>query len=99
MDHVYHTKLGEGHRVAIPAELCKQLGLRLGAPLALEVQGDGFRVVPYEEIIREVQAAFAPYKRPGVCEVDELIRARREEAAREEIELGTPTPKRGRDRE
>jgi AbrB family looped-hinge helix DNA binding protein len=84
MDQVYHTKLGEGRRVAIPAELCDELGLRPGAPLAIEVREDGLHLVPYEQIIREVQAAFAPYKRPGVSTVDELIRERREEAAREE---------------
>lgn len=94
MDHVYHTKLGEGRRIAIPAEVCKQMGLQTGAPLTITIEGDGLHVVPYEQIVREVQAAFAPYRKPGVSVVDELIRERREEAAREEEEA--ESAKRGR---
>ncbi len=99
MDHVYHTKLAEGHRIAIPADLCKQLGLVPGAPLAIKVQDDGFQVMPYTQIIREVQAAFAPFKHPGTSMVDELIRERRVEAVREDTLLA-PSAKKGRkDRE
>lgn len=86
MDHVYYTKLGEGRRVAIPAEVCQELGLRPGDPLALKVGDEGLQLLPYEKVVREVQAAFAPYKRPGVSVVDELIQERRKEAAREERE-------------
>ena len=67
--------------------MCEQLGLRPGAPLAITIEDDGLHVFPYEQIIREVQAAFAPYRQAGVSTVDELIRERREEAAREEGEL------------
>jgi AbrB family looped-hinge helix DNA binding protein len=87
MSNVYHTKLGEGRRVAIPAEACEQLGLRPGAPLTILIKDDGLHVVPYEQIVREVQAAFAPYRQSGVSVVDGLIRERREEAACEEREL------------
>src|SRR5882672_9019976 len=73
MDQVYYTKLGEGRRVAIPAEVCEELGLHPGDPLAIKVREDGLQVVHYEQIVREVQAAFAPYKRPGISEVDALI--------------------------
>lgn len=86
MDSVYHTKLGEGRRLAIPAEVCKQLGLQPGTPLAITIENGELHVVPYEQIIREVQAAFAPYRKPGVSVVDELIRERQEEAAREDQE-------------
>ena len=66
--------------------MCEHFDLRPGA-LAITIEDDGLHVVPYEQIIREVQAAFAPYRQPGVSAVDELIRERREEAAREEHEL------------
>jgi hypothetical protein len=65
----------------------EQLGLRPGAPLTILIEDDGLHVVPYEEIVREVQAAFAPYRQPGVSVVDGLIGERREEAACEEREL------------
>jgi AbrB family looped-hinge helix DNA binding protein len=83
MDHVFHTRLGGGRRVAIPADLCQKLGLRPGDPVSMELRDDGLHLVPYRQVIREVQQAFAPYKKPGVSEVEELIRERRAEAARE----------------
>jgi AbrB family looped-hinge helix DNA binding protein len=86
MGSVYHTKLGEGRRVAIPAEVCDRLGLHTGDPLTIRIRDDGLHLVSFEQIIREVQEAFAPYRVPGVSVVDELIRDRREEAAREERE-------------
>jgi AbrB family looped-hinge helix DNA binding protein len=83
MEDVFHTKLGEGRRVAIPAEVCQKIGLSPGDPVSIEIHDDGLHLVPYLQVIREVQRAFAPYKKPGVSVVDELIRERREEAARE----------------
>jgi len=83
MDDVFHTRLGGGRRVAIPAQMCQKLGLHPGDPVAIELRDDGVHLVPYSQVIREVQKAFAPYKKPGVSVVDELIRERREEAARE----------------
>ncbi len=99
MDHVYHTKLGEGHRIAIPADLCKQLGLVAGAPLAIRVKDDSFQVIPCAQIIREVQAAFAPFKQPGTSMVDELIHERRAEAIREDTVPVPPAKKGRKDRE
>jgi AbrB family looped-hinge helix DNA binding protein len=86
MDSVFHTKLGEGRRVAIPAEVCQKLGLNPGDPLAIEIHDGGLHLIPYDQVIRDIQRAFAPYKKPGVSVVDELIRERREEAARENRE-------------
>jgi AbrB family looped-hinge helix DNA binding protein len=83
MNQVFHSKLGEGRRVAIPAEVCQKLGISQGDPITIEIREDGLHLIPYAQIIREVQAAFAPYKKPGVSAVDELISERRAEAARE----------------
>jgi AbrB family looped-hinge helix DNA binding protein len=86
METVFHTKLGEGRRVAIPADVCQKLGLHPGDPLAIEIHDDGLHLIPYAQIIRDVQKAFAPYKKRGVSVVDELIRERREEAGRQNSE-------------
>jgi len=86
MDNVFHTKLGEGRRVAIPAEVCQKVGLNPGDPVAIEIHEDGLHLVPFLQVVREVQKAFAPYKKPGVSVVDELLRERREEAERENRE-------------
>lgn len=84
MENVYHTKLGEGRRVAIPAEVCKKFGLHLGDPLSIKVGENGLELIPLEQVVREVQEAFTPYRKAGVSMVDDLIRERRKEAAKED---------------
>jgi bifunctional DNA-binding transcriptional regulator/antitoxin component of YhaV-PrlF toxin-antitoxin module len=83
MSHVVHTKLGEGRRIAIPADLCQEYGLKPGAPVVLEPSDVGIMVRPLDSVIREVQAFFADVAPEGVSLSDELIRDRREEAARD----------------
>jgi bifunctional DNA-binding transcriptional regulator/antitoxin component of YhaV-PrlF toxin-antitoxin module len=83
MPNVVHTKLGEGRRVAIPAELCQQYGIEPGDPVVLEPSETGIIVRPLSTVIREVQAFFADAAPTGVVLSDELLRDRREEAERE----------------
>lgn len=84
MSHVIHTKLSEGRRVAIPAELCREYGLEPGAAVVLEPSASGIIVRPLEAVIHEVQAFFADAAPPEVSLSDELIRDRRDEAKRED---------------
>jgi AbrB family looped-hinge helix DNA binding protein len=83
INHVIHTKIGEGRRVAIPAEMCQQYGLEPGDPVVLEPAESGIVVRPLDVVIREVQAFFADAAPPDVVLSEELIRDRRAEAARE----------------
>jgi AbrB family looped-hinge helix DNA binding protein len=83
MSNVYHSKLGEGRRIAIPAEACEKMNLSPGDPVSIELRDEGLLIVPYAEVIRKVQAAFAPYRKPGESVADELLAERRLEAARE----------------
>jgi AbrB family looped-hinge helix DNA binding protein len=83
MDHVIHTKLGEGRRVVIPAELCHRLGIEPGDPVILEPSDSGIVLRPLDAVIRDVQAYFADAAPPGVSLSEELIRDRRAEAERE----------------
>jgi bifunctional DNA-binding transcriptional regulator/antitoxin component of YhaV-PrlF toxin-antitoxin module len=81
MADAIHTKLGEGRRVAIPAELCHRYGLEPGDPVVLEPSASGIVLRPLDAVLREVQAFFADVApRDGLLS-DELIRDRREEAA------------------
>ena len=85
MSHeVVHTKLGEGRRVAIPADLCQQHGLEPGDPVVLETSDACIVVRPLDAVIREVQAFFKDAAPSDVVVSEELIRDRREEAARED---------------
>jgi bifunctional DNA-binding transcriptional regulator/antitoxin component of YhaV-PrlF toxin-antitoxin module len=83
MANVIHTKLGEGRRVAVPAELCQRYGIEPGDPVVLEPSEFGIVMRPLDAVIREVQAFFADAAPPDVVLSDEVIRDRREEAKRE----------------
>jgi bifunctional DNA-binding transcriptional regulator/antitoxin component of YhaV-PrlF toxin-antitoxin module len=83
MKNVIHTKLGEGRRVAIPADLCQRFGLEPGDPVVLESSEAGIVMRPLESVIREVQAFFSDIAPADGYLSDELIRERREEAERE----------------
>jgi bifunctional DNA-binding transcriptional regulator/antitoxin component of YhaV-PrlF toxin-antitoxin module len=83
MANVIHTKLSEGRRVAIPAELCQRYGIEPGDPVVLEPSDSGIVMRPLDAVIREVQAYFADVAPPGVSLSEELLRDRREEAQRE----------------
>jgi bifunctional DNA-binding transcriptional regulator/antitoxin component of YhaV-PrlF toxin-antitoxin module len=84
MLHVIHTKMGEGRRIAIPANLCQEYGLQIGTLVVLEPSPSGIVVRPLETVISEVQAFFADAAAPDVLLSDELLRDRRAEAARDE---------------
>ena len=83
MSNVIHAKMGEGWRIAIPAELCRRYGIEPGAPLVLEPSDAGIVVRPLNDVIREVQAFFADAAPPDVVLSDGLSRDRRVEAKRE----------------
>jgi len=84
MNHVIHTKMSEGRRVAIPAELCQEYGLRPGTAVVLEPSGSGIVLRPLDAVVREVQAFFADAAPPDVLLSEELLRDRRAEADRED---------------
>lgn len=81
MTHVIHTTIGQGRRVAIPAELCREHGLSPGSPVVLESTDAGIVLRPLEGVIREVQSYFAQVIPAGVRLSEQLIRDREEESA------------------
>lgn len=70
-------------RIVIPADLRTQFRIEPGDDLLISPGADALEVRTFRQVVRQAQAAFAPYKRPGHSVVDELLRERREEAARE----------------
>ena len=83
MSNVTHTKMSEGRRIAIPAEMCREYGIEPGTPLVLEPAKSGIMLRPLESVVREVQTFFADAAPPDVVLSEELSRDRREEAAGE----------------
>ncbi len=70
-------------RVLIPAELRRSLALKPDEPLNVYVVDGELRIVSRLQGIRRAQAIVAKYKKPGESVVDDFIRSRRDEAARE----------------
>lgn len=80
---VHQARLSKEGRVLIPAAVRQQLGLVENEPLSIYVQDGEVRIVSRVQAIRRMQQRMAKYKKSGESVVDELLRERREEAARE----------------
>jgi AbrB family looped-hinge helix DNA binding protein len=80
---MHATRMSKEGRILIPAELRKSLGLATDEPLSVYEKDGELRIVSQVQALRGMQQRLAKYKRPGESVVDELIRERREEAARE----------------
>lgn len=76
-------KVSEGGRVVIPADLREKYHIEVGDSVVWRDDGDGLRLFSRRNGIRRAQQVLAKYRRPGESAVDELIRERRDEAARE----------------
>ncbi len=81
------ARLSANGRIVIPAEIRKQLGLKVGDNLLLDVEDGVLKVETYATRIRRIQQVFSKYIKPGVLASDELTAERREEARREEEEF------------
>jgi len=79
----YCLHLGARGRVVLPAAVRERLELREGDRLVLVVEPDGtMRLAPLRRQVQRLQGAYA-HVAPGASLADELIAARRREAARE----------------
>lgn len=72
-----------GGRVVLPAEMRKELGIEEGSEVVISRTEHGIEIKTLAEAIRQAQELCAKFVKPGVSMVDELLRERREEAARE----------------
>jgi AbrB family looped-hinge helix DNA binding protein len=78
------AKVSDGGRVVIPANLREKHGIGVGDTVMWVEDGDQLVLTSVRASIRRAQAIVAKHNnRPGVNMVDELIRERREEVARE----------------
>lgn len=77
------VRVDSAGRVVIPAEVRQHFGIEPGQHLILREDDGGIHLQTFEQAVKTVQKAFAPYRVSGVSVVDELIREREEEARRE----------------
>jgi AbrB family looped-hinge helix DNA binding protein len=83
MERVIHTKMSGGRRIAIPADVCQKYGLEPGTAVVLEPTDSGIVLRPLDAVVHEVQAFFADAAPKDVRLSEELIRDRRQEAAKD----------------
>ena len=79
----YQAKIIAGGKISLPAELRRALDLKEGDIISLDHDETSFTGMSYATKVRQIQALFAPYRKPGMLASDELIAERRAEAARE----------------
>ncbi|MCA9829098.1 MAG: AbrB/MazE/SpoVT family DNA-binding domain-containing protein [Dehalococcoidia bacterium] len=70
----------EGGRIVIPARIRKELGIKAGDSLSLEVEDGVLRLETPVQRIKRAQAMLAPYLK-GPSLADELIAERRADSA------------------
>lgn len=80
----FFGKINENGRIVIPAALRKQMGIKAGESVFMEVDGGVLRMEPHRARIRRIQEEFRKLVPPGATLMsDQLIADRREEARRE----------------
>ena len=77
------AKIIKGGRLILPAEFRRQLDLKDGDRVTIEMVDDQLKISSQMAAVRRLQAKIAQYVPEGVSLVDELIAERRAEAARE----------------
>lgn len=79
----FRTKIRAGGRVVIPAPCRAALGLKPGDDLLIDLEDGELRLITPARALQRIQAIVRRYVPKGVLLSEELIRERREEAARE----------------
>jgi len=80
---IVRTKVTQGGRVVIPADMRRKLGIEIGSEVNLTLDGNSVRILTQKESIRRAQALFRKLVPEDVSLADELIAERRREAANE----------------
>ena len=79
----YRARIDKQGRLVIPSEVRRQLDIGPGEPVTVWAEEGELRMITLKQAIANIQAIAAKLKKPGESVVDEFLRERREEAARE----------------
>jgi AbrB family looped-hinge helix DNA binding protein len=77
------SRVTEGGRIVIPAELRRRFGIEIGETVTLTAEADGLVITTPAMALRRLQKRFRSVVPEGVSLTDELIAERREEARNE----------------
>jgi AbrB family looped-hinge helix DNA binding protein len=79
----FMTQIGKSGRIVVPAKFRKALDLQPGDEIVLLLENGAIRLIPLRQAVTMAQETVRQYVPHGTSLVDQLLRARREEAARE----------------
>ena len=85
MDQVYHAKLGESRRLALPADLCRKLGFKPGEQLLLTQNGNQLAVTSLRQQAEQMREELRGMLSEGKPLTADLKEQRKAESAREAI--------------
>jgi len=77
------VQMRSGGRLVVPANLRKALKIKTGDEIIVRLENDSIRLIPMHQAVSLAQTIVRQYAPQGVSLVDELIKARRQEAGRE----------------
>jgi len=77
------VQIRKGGRMVVPVKLRKALNIKAGDEVVVLLENDSIRLIPMQQAVNLAQKAVKQYVPKGVSLVDELIKARREEARAE----------------
>lgn len=80
------VKIVDGGKLVIPSSFRKELGMKTGDTVIVDLVDGTLQVRPFSAAIRHAQTILRQYVPEGVSLSDELIADRRAEAAREEAD-------------
>ncbi len=83
MQTIIKTKVTQGGRIVIPAEMRKQLGIEIGEEVNLTLEDDMVKISTQKIALRRIQKAVKLFGKKDHSIVDELIAERRKEAENE----------------
>lgn len=77
------TKVTEGGRIVIPAKMREAMGMKVGTSVTLTVRDGALRITTRDEAFRRIDEMMKDHIKPGRSVIDELIKERRDEAAKD----------------
>ena len=74
------VQIRKSGRLVVPVKLRKALNIKAGDEILARLENDSIRLIPVQQAVKLAQKVVRQYVPQGVSLVDELIKARREEA-------------------
>jgi AbrB family looped-hinge helix DNA binding protein len=74
------VQIRKGGRLVVPVKLRRALNIKAGDEVVARLENDSIRLIPVGHAVNRAQKVVRQYVPQGVSLVDELIKARREEA-------------------